>query len=136
MTYDDTAEAIRMIIQHHRQLLTGSESLALKAVRLESKATSSKSPSLAAELRLRHDRLDPMVRRALDFGPDQTEREIARRVLRDRPEEVDLNRCPECGGFREHPAPSSAPGVSRPGEPVRGKVIKNVAFSRLRLGLA
>lgn len=93
----------RYVFSNFGNLRTLHENLATKSIIGEMKAQHSQSPEMQQMLRKEWVSQDPEVLHLLEDGSEQFYLRVVQRLMRERPDEVFLNRCPRCRGLARTP---------------------------------
>ena len=96
-------ELTRYVFVNFSNLRTLHENLADRSVDAEMRAQHAQSPGMQQTLRTKYVSNDPEVLRLLQNGPEQFYHDVVQRILRERADEVFLNRCPQCHGLARTP---------------------------------
>jgi hypothetical protein len=97
MHYDEDLALFWYICEVHSQMMSNFEHRANNAIVVREKASASSCPSFAQMLNETYGCPgDPEIATALAAGPDAFRRGVVRRILNERPQELIINRCPQC----------------------------------------
>jgi hypothetical protein len=97
MKYDEDDALTNYVLQNFGEWMTPLESQTMKAVHAEEKARRSGSEQVASVIRRRWGELeDDQVARALEHGAESFRRGVRERLLREKAEDIIINRCPSC----------------------------------------
>ncbi len=110
MNYDERDVLTQYIWNHYRWLMTDFERLVGTAIIGRVKADAAGAKKHAEMIRNKVGRSgDPDVEAALADGPKAFRRRVADRVMAERGDEVDLNRCPQCDRIPRTPLAKQCP---------------------------
>ena len=114
--YDEDDWLDFYVYRNYYGLMTDFERAGLEALRTEIKAAyaadrgDEKSASnYATILRKQTDLNEPAVSEALKMGESAFMRRVRKRILKEHSDQIDLNRCPECGRIPRTPKAKLCP---------------------------
>ena len=102
-------EVTRYVFVNFSNLRTMHENLAARSIDAEMKAQHSQSSGMQQMLRTKWVSQDPEVLRLLENGAEQFYSNVVQRILRERPDKVFLNYCPQCHGLARTPQAKQCP---------------------------